>query len=96
MIGIEARTKIRLFGVIHREALKGNLFKTRQRHDSDKLSGSSLLRLLQAVASPAVDGHLTPDTPQKRIAAGLCPTAILFIVKPLSDDVARSSVRRER
>ena len=78
MIGIEARTKIRLFGVIRREALKGTPARTRQRHDSDKLPGSSLLRLLQAVASPEVDGRITPDTPQKRIAAGLCPTAILI------------------
>ena len=78
MIGIEARTKIRLFGVIRREALKGTLSKTRPRHSCDKLPGSSLLRLLQVVASPAVDGRITPDTAQKRIAAGRCPTAILI------------------
>ena len=96
MIGIEARTKIRLFGVIRREALKGTLSKARQRHDSDKLPGSSLLRLLRQWLLPQSTDTSRPIRHKKESLQDYVPQRFLFIVKPLSDDVARSSARRER
>ena len=96
MIGIEARTKIRLFGVIHREALKGTPARTRQRHDSDKLPGSSLLRLLRQWLLPKSTDASRPIRHKKESLQDYVPQRFLFIVKPLSDDVARSSARRER
>ena len=96
MIGIEARTKIRLFGVIRREALKGTPAKARQRHDSDKLPVSSLLHLLRQWLLPKSTGASRPIRHKKESLQDYVPQRFLFIVKPLSDDVARSSVRRER
>ena len=96
MIGIEARTKIRLFGVIRREALKGTPARTRQRHDSDKLPGSSLLRLLRQWLLPKSTDTSRPIRHKKESLQDYVPQRFLFIVKPLSEDVARSSVRRER
>ena len=96
MIGIEAPTKIRLFGVIRREALKGTLSKARQRHDSDKLPGSSLLRLLRQWLLPKSTDTSRPIRHKKESLQDYVPQRFLFIVKPLSDDVARSSARRER
>ena len=96
MIGIEARTKIRLFGVIRREAFKGTLSKARQRHDSDKLPGSSLLRLLRQWLLLKSTGASRPIRHKKESLQDYVPQRYLFIVKPLSDDVARSSARRER
>ena len=91
MIGIEARTKIRLFGVIRREALKGTPARTRQRHDSDKLPGSSLLRLLRQWLLPKSTDTSRPIRHKKESLQDYVPQRFLFIVKPLSDDVARSS-----
>ena len=47
------------------------------------------------MASPEVDGYFTPDTPQKRIAAGLCPTAILIHCEA-SERRCREVFRAER